>query len=72
MSSTLLPPLSLEDKFTVDEGIIHLTGVQALVRLPMVQRRLDLAAGLNTATFISGYPGSPLGGFDLNCSGAGG
>ena len=65
MSSTLLPPLSLEDKFTVDEGIIHLTGVQALVRLPMVQRRLDLAAGLNTATFISGYPGSPLGGFDL-------
>ena len=60
-----LPPLSLEDKFTVDEGIIHLTGVQALVRLPLVQRRLDLAAGLNTATFISGYPGSPLGGFDL-------
>ena len=60
-----LPPLSLEDKFTVDEGIIHLTGVQALVRLPLVQRRLDLAAGLNTATFISGYPGSPLGGYDL-------
>jgi len=65
MSSTLLPPLSLEDKFTVDEGIIHLTGVQALVRLPLVQRRVDIAAGLNTATFISGYPGSPLGGFDL-------
>jgi len=59
------PELSLEDKFTVDEGIIHLTGVQALVRLPLVQRRLDLAAGLNTATFISGYPGSPLGGYDL-------
>ncbi|GMA20748.1 hypothetical protein MM440_09020 [Arsenicicoccus piscis] len=58
-------PLSLEDKFTVDEGMIHLTGVQALVRLPLVQRRLDLANGLSTATFISGYPGSPLGGYDL-------
>jgi indolepyruvate ferredoxin oxidoreductase len=64
MTATL-PPLSLEDKFTVDEGKIHLTGVQALVRLPLVQYRLDRAAGLNTGTFISGYPGSPLGGFDL-------
>ncbi len=60
-----VPPLSLEDKFTVDEGKIHLTGVQALVRLPLVQHRLDRAQGLNTATFISGYPGSPLGGYDL-------
>ncbi|MFZ1286351.1 MAG: hypothetical protein WAR57_04850, partial [Candidatus Phosphoribacter sp.] len=64
-SGTDRPTLSLEDKFTVDEGMIHLTGVQALVRLPLVQRRLDLAQGLNTATFISGYPGSPLGGYDL-------
>lgn len=53
MTATL-PPLSLEDKFTVDEGKIHLTGVQALVRLPLVQYRLDRAAGLNTGTFISG------------------
>ncbi|HRW19955.1 MAG TPA: indolepyruvate ferredoxin oxidoreductase family protein [Dermatophilaceae bacterium] len=59
------PRLSLDDKFTVEEGTIHLTGVQALVRLPIVQRRLDVAAGLNTGTFISGYPGSPLGGYDL-------
>ncbi len=59
------PELSLDDRFVVDEGMIHLTGVQALVRLPLVQRRLDLANGANTATFISGYPGSPLGGYDL-------
>ena len=42
-----------------------MTGVQAPVRLPLVQRRADLARGLNSATFISGYPGSPLGGYDL-------
>ncbi|WP_449434926.1 indolepyruvate ferredoxin oxidoreductase family protein [Pseudomonas putida] len=41
-----------------------MTGVQALVRLPMMQRQKDLAAGLNTAGFISGYRGSPLGAFD--------
>ncbi len=59
------PRLSLADKFTVDDGTIYLTGVQALVRMPVVQRRADLAAGLDTATFVSGYPGSPLGGYDL-------
>ena len=57
-------PVSLEDKYTVDSGRIYLTGTQALVRLPMVQRDRDLAIGLNTAGFISGYRGSPLGGFD--------
>jgi len=41
-----------------------MTGTQALVRLPMLQRVRDLAAGLNTAGFISGYRGSPVGGFD--------
>jgi indolepyruvate ferredoxin oxidoreductase len=57
-------PVSLEDKYTLPSGRIYLSGVQALVRLAMVQRERDLAAGLNTAGFISGYRGSPLGGFD--------
>jgi indolepyruvate ferredoxin oxidoreductase len=53
--------ISLDDKYSRDTGRIYLTGVQALVRLPLMQRRLDRAAGLNTAGFISGYRGSPLG-----------
>jgi indolepyruvate ferredoxin oxidoreductase len=56
--------VSLDDKYIRDEGRIYLTGVQALVRLPLVRRRRDRAAGLNTAGFISGYRGSPLGTFD--------
>ena len=59
-----LPKVSLDDKYTVESGRIFITGTQALVRLPLMQRRADLAAGLNTAGFISGYRGSPLGGFD--------
>src|SRR6188768_3961061 len=57
-------PVTLDDKYTLASGRIYLSGVQALVRLAMVQRERDLAAGLNTAGFISGYRGSPLGGFD--------
>src|SRR5690349_24615349 len=57
-------PVSLEDKYTLASGRVFLTGTQALVRLAMVQRERDLAAGLNTAGFISGYRGSPLGGLD--------
>jgi len=56
--------VTLEDKYTSDQGRIYLTGIQALVRLALVQRRRDQAAGLNTAGFISGYRGSPLGGLD--------
>lgn len=56
--------VSLDDKYTAEEGRIFLTGLQALVRLPMTQMRRDRAAGLNTAAFISGYRGSPLGGYD--------
>jgi indolepyruvate ferredoxin oxidoreductase len=56
--------VTLDDKYLSDHGRIYLTGIQALVRLALVQRRRDLAAGLNTAGFISGYRGSPLGGLD--------
>ncbi|MDX1527787.1 MAG: indolepyruvate ferredoxin oxidoreductase family protein, partial [Gammaproteobacteria bacterium] len=60
------PNVTLDDKYTLESGRIFLSGVQALVRLPLVQRQRDKAAGLNTAGFISGYRGSPLGGFDQN------
>lgn len=60
-----LRQVHLEDKYTLDKGQIFLTGLQALVRLPLMQRRLDQQNGLNTAGFISGYRGSPLGGYDL-------
>ncbi|HXH10687.1 MAG TPA: indolepyruvate ferredoxin oxidoreductase family protein [Alphaproteobacteria bacterium] len=56
---------SLLDKYLKEEGQIYLSGIQALVRLPMEQHRADRRAGLKTATFISGYRGSPLGGLDL-------
>ncbi len=56
---------TLDHKFTRTEGRIYLSGVQALVRLPLMQRLRDQAAGSNTAGFVSGYRGSPLGGFDL-------
>jgi indolepyruvate ferredoxin oxidoreductase len=64
--STRLTTVSLDDKYSATSGAIFLSGIQALVRLPMMQRQRDLAAGLNTAGFISGYRGSPLGGLDEN------
>ena len=59
-----LPAVKLDDKYTLESGRVFLTGTQALVRLPMMQRQRDVAAGLNTGCFISGYRGSPLGAFD--------
>lgn len=58
------PRVTLDDKYTKERGRVFLTGLQALVRLPMVQAARDRAAGLNTAGFISGYRGSPLGNYD--------
>src|ERR1700692_4610483 len=57
--------MQLDDRFRLPRGAVYLTGIQALVRLPMDQMRRDRRAGLNTAAFISGYEGSPLGGYDL-------
>ncbi|MHC2631791.1 TPP-dependent indolepyruvate ferredoxin oxidoreductase alpha subunit [Bradyrhizobium liaoningense] len=57
-------PISLDQKYTQETGHVFTTGIQALVRLPMAQIRRDRANGLNTAGFISGYRGSPLGGYD--------
>ena len=56
--------VTLEDKYTLLNGRIFVTGIQALVRLPMLQKLQDQKAGLNTAGYISGYRGSPLGAFD--------
>ncbi|WP_102947227.1 indolepyruvate ferredoxin oxidoreductase family protein [Stenotrophomonas sp. VV52] len=70
-SSANLPAGPLDDSYTLDhkytrtDGRIYLSGVQALVRLPLMQQLRDQAAGLDTAGFVSGYRGSPLGGFDL-------
>ena len=59
-----LETVSLDDKYALDHGRAFMSGVQALVRLPMLQRQRDALQGLNTAGFISGYRGSPLGGYD--------
>src|SRR6201991_346444 len=59
-----LSPVSLDDRYALEHGQVLLSGIQALVRLPILQRQRDARAGLNTAGFISGYRGSPLGGLD--------
>src|SRR5512137_2891663 len=59
-----LESVTLDDKYSLESGRAFMSGVQALVRLPMLQRARDLRAGLNTAGFISGYRGCPLGGYD--------
>ncbi|MFV0277773.1 MAG: indolepyruvate ferredoxin oxidoreductase family protein [Parahaliea sp.] len=60
-----LDQYALEDRYRREQGRVFLTGTQALVRLPMLQRELDRRRGLNTAGFISGYRGSPLGAYDM-------
>ncbi|PTU77626.1 indolepyruvate ferredoxin oxidoreductase family protein [Pseudomonas indoloxydans] len=59
-----LAEIRLDDKYRLATGHLYLTGTQALTRLPMLQKQRDAAFGLNTACFISGYRGSPLGGLD--------
>jgi indolepyruvate ferredoxin oxidoreductase len=52
--------ISLDDKWTLERGRAFMTGTQALIRLPMLQRERDVRAGLNTAGYITGYRGSPV------------
>ncbi|HYW56981.1 MAG TPA: indolepyruvate ferredoxin oxidoreductase family protein [Polaromonas sp.] len=59
-----LETVTLDDKYSLEHGQAFMSGVQALVKLPMLQRRRDALLGKNTAGFISGYRGSPLGGYD--------
>nr|WP_314365379.1 indolepyruvate ferredoxin oxidoreductase family protein [uncultured Achromobacter sp.] len=63
---TALESVQLDDKYTLESGRAWMSGIHALVRLPMMQRVRDARAGLNTAGFVSGYRGSPLGGVDQN------
>jgi len=60
-----LKPVSVDDKYELREGIAFITGVQALVRIPIEQAWRDQDAGLSSGTLVSGYPGSPIGGYDL-------
>src|SRR5580698_10015448 len=63
--------VTLDDKFLLEDGRVFITGVQALIRVLLDRKRLDLRAGLNTAGFLSGYRGSPLGGLDQQAHRAG-
>lgn len=63
-SQAALAKVTLEDKYTQPAGRAFMSGVQALVRLPMLQQVRDASVGVSTAGFISGYRGSPLGGYD--------
>jgi indolepyruvate ferredoxin oxidoreductase len=63
-------PYRLDDRYTRDAGRVFLSGAQALARLPIEQLRADRRNGLHTAAYVSGYPGSPLAGFDRDLSAA--
>jgi indolepyruvate ferredoxin oxidoreductase len=58
-------PFTLSDRYDREQGRIYLSGLQALVRLPVDQRRHDQRHGRSTAAFVSGYEGSPFAGYDL-------
>jgi indolepyruvate ferredoxin oxidoreductase len=60
--------ISLDDKYTLERGRAFMTGTQALIRLTMLQRQADEKAGLNTAGYITGYRGSPLGAVDMTAA----
>jgi indolepyruvate ferredoxin oxidoreductase len=68
-----VPPttVTLDDKYSAPNGRVLITGIQALVRMILEQRRLDTARGLDTRAFVSGYQGSPLAGLDQEMARAG-
>lgn len=57
--------IELDDKYRIDQNRVYLTGIQALVRLCLMRAALDRQSGLNTAGYVSGYRGSPLGSIDM-------
>ena len=59
-----LRPVSLDDKYDLSQSLVLVTGYQALIRACLMQKELDRRASLNTAGYVSGYRGSPLGGLD--------
>jgi len=65
MGSILRPEATLDDRWEKSGDTLYLTGIQALVRLPLLRRQLDQALGWNTGGYVSGYRGSPLGTYDL-------
>jgi indolepyruvate ferredoxin oxidoreductase len=69
-AAVALREVSLDDKYSLDQTRAYLTGIEALVRLPILQHQRDQERGLNTAGFVSGYRGSPLGGVDQAMWGA--
>ncbi len=64
VDASALARVSLDDKYALERGRVFMTGIQAIIRLALLQRERDARAGLNTAGFVSGYRGSPLGGLD--------
>src|SRR5258708_1214357 len=66
-----LSNVALDDKYTLQSGRVFVTGTQALVGLPIMQHLRDRAAGITSGCYISGYRGSPLGGFDQQLWAAG-
>lgn len=65
-SPVALRDVTLDDKFDLSKDRVFITGTQAVIRMLLMQRERDRLAGLNTAGFVSGYRGSPLGGLDQN------
>ena len=67
----LLQTVTLDDKYSAGSGSVLMSGTQALVRLLLLRRAVDQAAGLNTAGFVTGYRGSPIGTYDMELWDAG-